>query len=98
MCRPKRIFQFLKPFDDSHNELKRHMMMTAALYVETDGPYFGIHGVDPWDEKRDARQYLGRIGSSRILPASAGDGSSMDRPASPTSSSLATMAAASPLH
>jgi hypothetical protein len=31
----------------------------AALYVETDGCYFGIDGVDPWDEKRDARQYAG---------------------------------------
>jgi hypothetical protein len=31
----------------------------AALYVETDGAYFGLPGVDPWDEKRDARQYAG---------------------------------------
>lgn len=27
----------------------------AALYVETDGAYFGLNGVDPWDETRDAR-------------------------------------------
>lgn len=31
----------------------------AALYVETDGCYFGIEGVDPWDETRDARKYAG---------------------------------------
>jgi hypothetical protein len=31
----------------------------AALYVETDGTYFGLDGVDPWDEKRDARLYAG---------------------------------------
>jgi hypothetical protein len=31
----------------------------AALYVETDGCYFGLPGVDPWDEARDARQYAG---------------------------------------
>lgn len=33
--------------------------MIAALYVETDGCYFGVPGVDPWDEPRDARAYLG---------------------------------------
>ena len=31
----------------------------AALYVETDGAYFGAPGVDPWDEARDARNYAG---------------------------------------
>jgi hypothetical protein len=31
----------------------------AALYVETGGIYFGLDGVDPWDEKRDARLYGG---------------------------------------
>lgn len=31
----------------------------AALYVETDGAYFGLDGVDPWDEARDARNYNG---------------------------------------
>lgn len=31
----------------------------AALFVETDGIYFGLEGVDPWDEKRDARLYIG---------------------------------------
>ncbi len=33
--------------------------MIAALFVETDGPYFELDGVDPWDEKRDARRYAG---------------------------------------
>jgi len=31
----------------------------AALYVETSGSYFGLPGVDPWDEARDARSYAG---------------------------------------
>ena len=30
--------------------------MIAALYVETGGAYFGLEGVDPWDE---ARRYAG---------------------------------------
>lgn len=33
--------------------------MIAALYVMTNGPYFGLDGVDPWDVTRDARQYQG---------------------------------------
>ncbi len=33
--------------------------MIAALYVETGGAYFGLDGVDPWDEPRDARLYNG---------------------------------------
>jgi hypothetical protein len=31
----------------------------AALYVEGDGPYIGLEGVDAWDVQRDARQYRG---------------------------------------
>lgn len=31
----------------------------AALYVAAGGVYFGLDGVDPWDEKRDARLYAG---------------------------------------
>ena len=31
----------------------------AALYVETGGVYYGLDGVDPWDEVRDARRYDG---------------------------------------
>ena len=33
--------------------------MIAALYVQTNGPYYGIEDVDPWDENRDARFYAG---------------------------------------
>lgn len=33
--------------------------MIAALYVEKDGAYAGLPGVDPWDESRDARLYAG---------------------------------------
>lgn len=33
--------------------------MIAALFVETNGVYFGLPGVDPWDEARDARLYDG---------------------------------------
>lgn len=33
--------------------------MIAALYIETNGAYFGLPGVDPWDEVRDARLYHG---------------------------------------
>lgn len=33
--------------------------MIAALYVQRNGCYYGIDGVDPWDEKRDARKYEG---------------------------------------
>lgn len=31
----------------------------AALYVQTNGCYFGLPGVDPWDVRRDARKYAG---------------------------------------
>jgi hypothetical protein len=33
--------------------------MIAALYVQTNGCYFGSDDVDPWDEARDARRYAG---------------------------------------
>lgn len=33
--------------------------MIAALYVETDGCYFGVPNVDAWDIDRDARTYTG---------------------------------------
>src|SRR6185369_9346974 len=33
--------------------------MIAALYVETDGAYFSVPNVDPWDKHRDARKYAG---------------------------------------
>jgi len=35
------------------------MQTVAALYVEKDGAYYGLPGVDPWDEARDARKYAG---------------------------------------
>jgi len=31
----------------------------AALFVETDGCYFGVPDIDPWDINRDARDYRG---------------------------------------
>lgn len=34
-------------------------MSISALFVETDGVYFGLPGVDPWDITRDARAYAG---------------------------------------
>lgn len=33
--------------------------MIAALYVEPEGCYYGLDGVDPWPEARDARLYAG---------------------------------------
>jgi hypothetical protein len=33
--------------------------MIAALFVAKGGCYFGLEGVDPWDEERDARLYAG---------------------------------------
>lgn len=34
-------------------------MMVAALFVATNGCYFGLPDVDPWDVSRDARLYDG---------------------------------------
>lgn len=34
-------------------------MKVAALYVEPDGAYAGLPGVDMWDKTRDARLYTG---------------------------------------
>lgn len=33
--------------------------MIAALFVESDGCYYDLPDVDPWDEARDARKYDG---------------------------------------
>ena len=33
--------------------------MIAALFVQTNGVYFGLPEVDPWDIKRDAMKYAG---------------------------------------
>lgn len=35
------------------------LVTVAALFVEKNGPYFGLEGVDPWDVARDARKYQG---------------------------------------
>ena len=35
------------------------MRTVAALFVATDGCYFGLPDVDPWDVTRDARKYAG---------------------------------------
>lgn len=35
------------------------MTKVAALFVERDGVYYGLHDVDPWDANRDARDYRG---------------------------------------
>lgn len=37
------------------------MKMVSALFVETDGAYFGLPAVDPWDITRDARRYAGPL-------------------------------------
>lgn len=31
----------------------------AALFVQSDGAYYELPGVDPWDQARDARRYAG---------------------------------------
>ena len=33
--------------------------MIAALFVQTNGVYYGLPNVDPWDKERDARLYPG---------------------------------------
>ena len=33
--------------------------MIAALFVQEGGSYYGLPGVDPWPESRDARSYTG---------------------------------------
>lgn len=35
------------------------MRPIAALFVQNGGAYFGLPGVDPWDEERDAMKYAG---------------------------------------
>lgn len=35
------------------------LAVIAALYVQPDGCYANLPGVDPWDEARDARKYAG---------------------------------------
>ena len=45
----------MKPFE---KVLLRDELI-AALFVQTEGCYFNLEGVDPWDEARDARKYRG---------------------------------------
>jgi hypothetical protein len=33
--------------------------MVAALFVMRGGPYWDLPGIDPWDDSRDARLYVG---------------------------------------
>ena len=42
---------------NSHRDTAR--VVIAALYVEPNGCYSDLPGVDPWDEARDARLYAG---------------------------------------
>lgn len=35
------------------------MKTIAALYVQTDGSYYNLPGVNPWDQNKDARMYMG---------------------------------------
>lgn len=37
------------------------MTRVAALFVQTNGAYFGLSHVDPWDKARDARTYPGPL-------------------------------------
>jgi hypothetical protein len=40
-------------------EIAEEPVLIAALYVEKDGVYANLPGVDVWDESRDARLYAG---------------------------------------
>ena len=40
-------------------DMTAEFRQVAALYVETNGAYFGLAGVDAWEELRDARKYAG---------------------------------------
>ena len=55
-------------------EASQSVIQVAALFVETNGVYFGLDAVDPWDECRDARTYGGPSQLWRILRAHVGAG------------------------
>jgi len=38
-----------------------HVSDIAALFVERDGPYAALSGVEVWDQARDARRYRGSV-------------------------------------
>jgi hypothetical protein len=40
-------------------EAKTELATVAALFVQKNGPYFGVPGVDPWDRSRNAMSYAG---------------------------------------
>ena len=61
-------FKLLEPIDllaikkgiiYSTPEIGLGMQPVSALFVAKGGCYFGILGIDPWDEVRDARLYAG---------------------------------------
>jgi hypothetical protein len=45
--------------DDSSKAIQGGALMIAALFVESEGCYYGLDNVDPWDVIRDARTYAG---------------------------------------
>lgn len=61
-CAPLSVRLAVESVRISRKPSPRHVLgerMIAALYVQTDGCYYGLPGVDPWDVKRDARLYTG---------------------------------------
>ncbi len=44
---------------DTEYDRQHGITRVAALYVETNGAYFNLPDVEPWDEERDARLYDG---------------------------------------
>lgn len=48
----------VEPVDSEYVE-RESSGMIAALFVQHGGCYFGLEGVDPWDQRRDARKYAG---------------------------------------
>ena len=48
--------------------MKEQQTTVAALYVETNGAYFGMPDVDPWDE------YTPKEGESEDCPVCSCDG------------------------
>lgn len=45
---------------DTRNQQEK-VVHVAALFVESAGVYSRMHGVDPWDARRDARKYAGPL-------------------------------------
>lgn len=53
----ERVFTELAPSPDTTAGVVP--MKVAALFVESDGVYYGLPDVEPWDRGRDAREYAG---------------------------------------